>query len=313
MEPAHTVAPPPAGDAAELRGRIIRAYYGRLPNRELARRLGLTPRQLTGYALGFGLYAPVAWTARELALLREHYDSSDAASLDALVAVLGKPRHQIRKKARDEGLAATKAPPWTDAETRLLEELWGRYPDATVAKRLGRTVVACEQHMRRVVGRCRTDGIDGWTARGVARLMGVDSHKVTKQWVARGWLRATHAPFTIGKHRVRVVAEPALLRFFRDYPAEYRWERMRDPSGYYVRLAREAQGDLLTTAQVAARYGAAVSAVHRWIAKGWVPALRGHTSGKTGVWYVRERDLADWAPPGPGGARTRGGAKAVPA
>lgn len=287
----------------DARRRIIRAYYGRQPNRELARRLGIDTRQLVGYALGMGLFAPVVWTVREEALVRAHYDGRDPASLDALVAVLGKSRHQVRQKARALGLAAPKAPLWTDADTRLLEELWGHVPDTTVAKRLGRTIEACELRMQRAVGRCRLDGIDGWTARGVARLMGVDDHKVTRQWIARGWLDAKRAPLAYGKHRVYVVAEPALLRFFRDYPAEYRWERMRDPSGYYRRLAREAQGDLLTTVQVAARYGVTVSAVRQWIAKGWLPALRGRTSGATGALYVRERDLADWAPPGSGGRR----------
>lgn len=60
------------------------------------------------------------------------------------------------------------------------------------------------------------------------------------------------------------------------------------------------------SASIAARYGMTAGGVQAWIAKGWLPAVKGHTSGGTGRWYIREADLAGWTPPRPELAGRRG-------
>lgn len=300
-------------DAAQRRtDRVICANYGKMPTLKLATALGATAYTIVGRAKSLGLIATLAWSAREDRLIRAHYRGRDSASIDALVAVLGRKRHQITHRAKVLGCVIDTRRRWTDADTELLSVLWGRKPDRVVAKRLGRTVEACDLRAQRALGRCRLDGVQGWTARGVARLLGVDSHKPGR-WAAQGWLAMDVAPFGYGKHRVKVVAESSLLRFLREHPTEYDWRKMADPSGYYQRIARERQAGLLTTAEVAARYGMTASGVQAWLAKGWLPGVKGNTSGGTGKWYIREVDLAGWMPPRPEliGHRGRGKGKVV--
>ena len=237
------------------------------------------------------------WTDREDRLLRRHYRSDDSAALDALAAVLGRTRDSLKGRAARLGLRAPKSPRWTKDEEWTLLDLWGRLPDAAVARRLGRSVVACDVKAGRLRRRKRM-GLAGWTARQVAAAFGVDVHKVTRQWIGQGWLAATRAAYAVGRHRPWVVGEPALLAFLRTYPHEYDWRRMDDPSGYYRKVAEAAwrADPLLTTAEVAARWGMTASGVHRHIAMGWLPAIRSHTNGNAGAWLVREADLAGRGP-----------------
>jgi len=280
--------------------KIIAAAYGRLPSREIGARLGRTAQQVVGRARHLGLVAPVVWSERETALLRRHYRGGDSASIDALAELTGKARHQVRAKARALGLAAKKAPDWTDADTERLDAMWGRLPDATVAKRLGRTVAACKIRATRALHRARKDGIDGWTGRGVARLMGVDEHKVTRQWVANGWLKATRAPFVAGSGRVRVIGEPALLKFLRTYPHEYDRTRINDPSGYYRRIADEAwrADPIYSQAEAAAELGVHPGTLERYRREGRVSGILAHDQGgaAAGVWKYRRSDLDAYRP-----------------
>ncbi len=287
----------PAGDPAAWtpnQDAIIRANYGKIPNHQIGRALGHSAHQVAGRAKTLGLQAPIVWSDREIALIRTHYAGADSAAIDALVDVIGKERWQITRKARELGLGTPKPPDWTAADEARLIELWGRYPDVVVAKRLHRTVKACLLKAKRL-GRNRSTNADGWNLRELGRLMGVDSHKCA-WWIERGWLKARTAPYGVGHNPPRIVGEASLLKFLRERPEEHDWRRMGDPSGYYTRIAQEASAELLTTAEVAARYGVRISTVSQWIRKGWLPGVRGHGCGGHGIWYVHARDLVGWGP-----------------
>lgn len=297
----------PQADAA------IRATYGTYPARRIAQHLGVRTMQVVGRAKALGLVAPVVWSDREDRLIRDHYRGGDSASIAALVELTGKARHQVRQRARTLGLARVKPRPWTDADTELLSILWGRKPDRVVAKRLGRTVEACDLRAQRALGRCRLDGVQGWTARAIARKLGVDEHKVLRQWLPNGWLVAKDAPFAYGKHRVKVISEESLLRFLRERPEEYDWRKMADPSGYYQRIAKEAweAAGLLPIAEAARRVGMSVEGLRRHVRQGWLPGIYGHTTGGAGVLYVRAADLVTWKPRRPELVGHRGRGKAA--
>jgi hypothetical protein len=284
----------------EVIDRYIAANFGKLTNRQIGKALGRSAHQIVGRARQLGLVKPVVWTDRELALLRAHYASGDSAAIDALVAVTGRPRWQITAKAHQLGIAARKTPDWTDADTERLSQWWGRLPDATVAKRLGRTVNACKIRAQRALGRCRRDNIDGWTGRGIARLMGVDDHKVIRQWIANGWLKATHAPFLQGAGKVRVVSEPALIRFLRACPHEYDRARVHDPSGYYHRIADAAwrADPIYSNAEAAAKVGIHLNTLERFRREGRIGGIRAHDQGGAaeGVWKYRQSDLDAYQP-----------------
>ena len=104
-------AAPIAGTAARL-DRIIAANYGRLPSRDLARRLGMPTLRLIGHARRLGLLRPVTFTEAQRALIRRHYRPDDPAAIAALVAVTGKPRWQVTREARCMGLSRRAPPRW---------------------------------------------------------------------------------------------------------------------------------------------------------------------------------------------------------
>lgn len=293
---------PDAGHA--FRDRAIRANFGRMPSAELGRRLGLTGRQVAGRARALGLCPNVVWTPREDRLLTTHYRAAngrpDSAAIDAICAITGKRRHQVTQRARALGQARVKERPWSKDDLARLSILWGRQPDAKVARTLGRTVAACKVMATRRLRRSRHDGVQGWSLRACARLCGVDDHKVAT-WIEWGWLRAAASPIGAGKNHVRVVPEPSLVAFLRGRPWEYDPNRINDPSGYYARIAQQAWADaaLLTTAQLAARYGASVEGARRWLRAGLIPFVRAKTNGNAGVCYVRAADLARFTPPRP--------------
>lgn len=310
MSAETTAAAPPW---TPMHDAVIRKCYGRLPNREIARRMGKTAHQVVGRAKHLGLIAPVMWTEREIALVRRHYRGGDSAALTALVELTGKARHQVRAKARALGLARVKERRWTPDDDYGLSILWGRKPDKAVAKKLGRTVAACKIRATRALKRSRQDGIRGWTGRGLAKLLGIDEHKVTRQWVVKGWLTPSRLPYRIGQNRPMLFAEDDLVRFLREQPQEYDWRAMDDPSGYYQRIAKaawEAAG-LLPIAEAARRVGMSVEGLRRHVRQGWLPGIYGHTTGGAGVLYVREADLATWKPKRPELVGHRGRGKAV--
>jgi hypothetical protein len=112
---------------------------------------------------------------------------------------------------------------WSAAEVAHLESRFGLAPDATIARRLGRTVTGVRLKAKRL-GLLKRDA--GLTGREVAAACGVHD-KLPARWEALGLLRSTRA-YRQGPHRVRLFAEAELLRFLRGHGEWVDASRMPD-------------------------------------------------------------------------------------
>jgi len=241
------------------------------------------------------------WTADEDAYLLAHYGDT---TLHALGAHFGCPWTQVQTRVNRliaEGRLVRRArayqPDWTEAEIERLTGLWGLEADATVARRLGRSVLACALKAKRLgVRKTR----QAYTCRAVADIFAVDSHVVLR-WIRQGWLAAGRAGFRMGPEQVWRIDEEAIRDFLRAHPDAYDASRIeRDAPGYW-----RAQADAVRRAQptpaplppprAATRWTAAEDAALR---QGWgrepdatlaarlgrtVPGCE-HRAGKLAIW-----------------------------
>ena len=102
---------------------------------------------------------------------------------------------------------------WTSAEVEYLCTWFGLRADATIAKRLGRTVLGIRLKAKRL-GLKKKDA--GYTASEVGRQLGVDTTTVTKFWIRHGLLRSTRS-YPVGLNRVHLLQHSELERFIREH------------------------------------------------------------------------------------------------
>jgi RNA polymerase primary sigma factor len=122
-------------------------------------------------------------------LILRHYDSQPA-TITWLAEQLSTPEHplprwQIRKWAKDLGIARIKEPPWSEEEVAYLRNSMRRFGLKKVARALGRSETSVKLKARRLGIRKLVTG-DGYTMRAVCRGLGVDHHQV-ERWLANGW------------------------------------------------------------------------------------------------------------------------------
>jgi hypothetical protein len=100
------------------------------------------------------------------------------------------PVYAVRVRARELGLARTKDKQWSDAEIAILERFaWmspARIQIKLKAKGFHRTQTAIDVKLDRTYARRNTPF---FTGRGLASLLGIDSHAVTR-WINLGYLKA---------------------------------------------------------------------------------------------------------------------------
>ena len=95
------------------------------------------------------------------------------------------PRWQVRKWAKDLGIARIKEPPWSEAEISYLRNSVRRYGLKKIAKALGRTETSVKLKAKRLGIRKIVTG-DGYTMRAICRGLGVDHHQV-ERWLVNEW------------------------------------------------------------------------------------------------------------------------------
>lgn len=146
------------------------------------------------------------WEPWQRQLLKER-DDSQTATITWLAAQFRMPRHTVRHKARELGLARTREPAWTEEDLAYLHAPLATMPLTRLARRLGRTVVSVRLKAKRSGITTRTAG--GYTARDLSRLLGCDVHAVTR-WIDRGWRQArrrhmdkTHAEYGLSHKAVK--------------------------------------------------------------------------------------------------------------
>ena len=224
------------------------------------------------------------------------------ATLQAIAAEMGRRWTSVQQRVnllirqgRLTRRARFYAPPWTEADDEYLADNWGRVPDRTVARRLGRSINACKIRATRHHKMARKDNF--YTTRSVARIFGVDDHLVVR-WGREGLLPMRKSPVGAGGHTTAWrIDEPDIARFIRRYPWRYDHRRI-EPGTYWRNLAdRVWLRDPWVTADEAARtLGVCLSTVHRHLQRGWLPGKRTPRNGNTGVWLIRKADLASFAP-----------------
>lgn len=163
---------------------------------------------------------------------------------------------------------------WTAEEMDYLAESWGLLPDATVARRLGRTVAACKVRATRFLHLSRSQQF--LTAQAVARLFGVDVHVVIRRWIRDGLLRARRSAVNCGGNgRMWRIDDADLERFVRRYPWHY--DRTRIEWGTYWRnLANRvwARDPYLGVVEAAAQLGIHPNTLARWCREGRIVAVK---------------------------------------
>lgn len=223
--------------------------------------------------------------------------------LKEIATDLGRDPGSVQARAalllRDGRLTGTRCyqPPWTEAEDDLLADLWGTMPDAAVAKRVGRSVVACEVRAKRHLRLARKDAF--LTSRQVARILGVDDHLVVC-WIAEGLLQGRKSSVGAGGHaRAWRIDDRDLERFLkRDY---WRLDRRRIEVGTYWRNYVDrlwTREPYLTVEQAARALGVGPETVRRHLRRGWLAGVRTHRAARGGriQWLIARSQLAAFRP-----------------
>jgi transposase len=239
--------------------------------------------------------AGVAWTAAEDHYLRTHYSTH---TIKEMGRELGRSEQQVRTRINRliaEGALTRRQrayrPPWTEEEEEeLLGQLWGMMPDRAVARRLGRTVKACERRAQRN-GLARRHQF--YTARAVADLFGVEHHTVLA-WLAVGWLRGRPSVVGAGPRRAWRIDDADLEAFVKD--CGWAYDRRRIEAGTYWRNLADrvwARDPWLPTPAVAAALGVSVWTVRDWLAAGRMAGKKRFSpTGGRPRWMVRRSEVA---------------------
>lgn len=156
------------------------------------------------------------WRPEDDAVIRERYDSR-TATITALAALLGKPRHQIKVRARILGVARPQQKgPWTNREISYLEANLSRRSVENIAEHLGRSVTAVAVRAKRLGVNKTTDG---YTCQSLAIAFGIDDATV-RRWIRRGLLKAgrRHTHYQYDSY---YISQDAVRRFVCTYPLAF--------------------------------------------------------------------------------------------
>lgn len=239
-------------------------------------------------------------TAAEIEYLREHYP---VLTLRAMARHLGRRWQTVQYYADRlirQGVLTRRQrawnPPWTAEEDEYLADHWGLLPDATVARKLGRTVAACKIRATRRHSLARSQQF--YTARTVARLFGVDDH-VVKRWIRAGVLKARPSHVRAGGGGVMWrIDDLDLQAFVKRYP--YHYDRQRIERGTWWRNLADrvwAQDPYLTLPEAAAQLGIHRHTLTRWCWEGRIAAVKTWSAGKSGGWRLAQSTVSAFVVP----------------
>lgn len=187
--------------------------------------------------------------------------------------------------------------PWTPDEEVALSRLCGRLQLEDIGRRLGRSENAVVVRMKRLGIRRPRTGLtenfsDCYTKSAVARIFGVDSHKVTS-WIHSGELRASRAPTRSTIWRIR---EEDIFTFIENHPTDYCPALMEE--GIFRDYALEWQDihpppTYCTPKEAAQQAGCHTETVLRHIERGWLRAV--HLEGEHRQrWFIPKVELDRW-------------------
>jgi len=185
--------------------------------------------------------------------------------------------------------------PWTPEELEDLAETYGRQPRAQIAKRLGRTEDALKiAAYRKLNGLNQRSNI--FTARAVADALGISCSKTIVNWMNKGYINGRRAPFSYGGTRCWRFEYDDILACLQERPWLVDLKRME--RSYFRTIVREEyeKDPWYNTREAAPFLGLVdINAVHRYIYRGWLPALRRPLVSREGHgswgWVVRKSHI----------------------
>ena len=139
--------------------------------------------------------------------LRRVYARADYPALGVLAKRWGMPRWRLTHRAQRLGIAATKEPPWSDEEIKILERNCHLTPRIIANKLRAKGYRRSETGVVLKRKRLRLRKADrGYSANGLAEVMGVDCSTVLR-WIERGLLGAQRLPSERSVQQVAAAGE----------------------------------------------------------------------------------------------------------
>lgn len=231
------------------------------------------------------------WTAEEDNLLRQHYHGKhrNRRTLEMLAGITGRRFVAVRYRVKKLNLVTVKRT-WSREELGYLAEYYGVLPAAEVAKHLKRSVNALKIASYRKLGLNQRSNI--YSASEVARLLGVDSHKVTR-WAESGLVKATKGNLGCGYNRVWCFNEESIDALLKSQP----WiipdfHRMEISQFRSIVEAQWYKDPWFTCRKAAPRLGVThPEAVKRYIRNGWLTAHRAPCTHGYFVLVIRRSEI----------------------
>jgi hypothetical protein len=185
--------------------------------------------------------------------------------------------------------------PWTPDELEYLSETYGRQDKAVIARHLGRS-----ENALKIVAYRKLNGLNQrsniYTARAVADALGVACSKTIVRWMERGFIKGKRAPFSYGGIRCWRFEYEDIIACLRERPWLVNLKRME--RSYFRTVVREEydKDPWYSTREAAAVLGLAdINPVHRYIYRGWLPALRRPLVSRNGHgswgWIIRKSHI----------------------
>lgn len=226
------------------------------------------------------------WTEEEKEFTRTEY-KNNRASLEELRMRFGVSLNAMRGQVVRQGL--TKGfPRWTEDDLCYLADNFGRLADEQICKDLSRSKNAIKIiAYRKLNGLARLDGF--YTARTVATLLAVSCSKTIVFWRDKGYIKGKRAPFGYGKHKLWSFDYEDIETCLRKRPWLVDPRRMEQ--SYFRTIVHEEyeKDPWYTAAQAAPFMGIRdPNAVHRYIYRGWLQAVKKPGGPWQGVWIIRK-------------------------
>jgi len=186
-----------------------------------------------------------------------------------------------------------KAPPWADYELEFLDENYGRLSVEKICQHLKRTPNSLKIITYRKLGINQKSNI--YTARALAKEMGVACSKTIVAWHDRGYLAGKPAPFMNGHNKVWWFDYDDIIECLQKRPWLCRLKRM--PPSYFRSIVKaEWDKDPWYTRNEAANFLGLITVgpIWRYIKAGWLQGVRGPSGGGQGQWFFRHSELANF-------------------
>jgi len=161
-------------------------------------------------------------------VIREAYEAwrtrGDRKAIKLAAKRIEWPRWMVKLRARQLGLTRVKESPWSNTELAILDQFGWMQPETLAVKLRERGFQRSVSGITQMRTRQMAGANGAWfTARGLAKLLGIDDHKVLR-WIRAGLLPARRR----GTNRTEaqggddwLIMRTAVRQFLIEHPVEY--------------------------------------------------------------------------------------------